>query len=134
MTSSHSEDGAEDGVCDLDGLCGNKINVESDDVESRDSASDRNDVKDEFEEKRKKYPNCKMFKKSDYNASSPTLIYMESRGRLGNQVNKYIWNTFSFVLLHAMTRSQMHFLCFILADTIQLNEKCSKDGWMIGRI
>ena len=99
VTSSHSEDGAEDGVCDLDGLCGNKINVESDDVESRDSASDRNDVKDEFEEKRKKYPNCKMFKKSDYNASSPTLIYMESMGRLGNQVNKYIWNTFSFVLL-----------------------------------
>ena len=30
--------------------------------------------------------NCKKFRLSDFNSSSPTVIYLESRGRLGNQV------------------------------------------------
>ena len=30
--------------------------------------------------------NCKKFRLSDFNSTSPTVIYLESRGRLGNQV------------------------------------------------
>ena len=35
------------------------------------------------------HPGCKKFRLIDFNATSPTLIYLESRGRLGNQVRSY---------------------------------------------
>ncbi len=36
---------------------------------------------DEYAEKRKKYPNCRKFRSSDFDSSSPSIFYMESRCR-----------------------------------------------------
>ena len=60
-----------DDFCDADGgLCRPK----------------QNDLDAEFPEKRQKHPNCRKFRVTDFNPDSPTIFYMESRGRLGNQV------------------------------------------------
>ena len=46
----------------------------------------QNDIDAEFPEKRQKHPNCRKFRVTDFNPDSPSIFYMESRGRLGNQV------------------------------------------------
>ena len=75
LTSSNFCDDVDDRVCDadsVDSFCRQKNSV------------DESGVGDD--PPKKPHPGCKKFRVTDFNETSPSILYLESRGRLGNQV------------------------------------------------
>ena len=73
----HSEcDDYVNSVCDADNSDVEKSCRQKADVEIE---TDRKPVK-------KPFPGCRKFSLTDFDPDSPTIVYLESRGRLGNQV------------------------------------------------
>ncbi len=57
------------------------------DADSDVEKSCRHNVDAEIDRKPKKpFPGCRKFSLTDFEPDAPTIVYLESRGRLGNQV------------------------------------------------
>ena len=81
------DDVVDDRVCDadsVDSFCRQKSLVNENSVDEK--LVDEKSEDGNMETPKKPYPGCKKFRVTDFNETSPSIVYLESRGRLGNQV------------------------------------------------
>ena len=81
------DDVVDDRVCDadsVDSFCRQKSLVDENLVDGK--LVDEKSGNANMETPKKPYPGCKKFRVTDFNETSPSIVYLESRGRLGNQV------------------------------------------------